>query len=194
MILTADDLGRSLRGTADLLNRRREGVAAFDVSEAGFWRSFGAIWLTLPAYVVTLALEQRQAGPGGSLFADPGVAFLVGAAQVASFLVLPLIMIAVCRRLGLGRAYVPFVVVTNWLSAFAALVLAVPGILVLVGWAPPGLATVFLVAFGAVLVHVQWFAAKATLGVTGLLAAGVVGLDIAAQTGLGLAARALIGA
>jgi hypothetical protein len=145
--------------------------------------------------VVTLALEERRLGAeaGGSLFAHPGAALLVGLAQVASFVALPLIMIALCRRLGLGRAYVPFVVVTNWLSAFAALVLALPGLLVLIEWATPDLAAVFLLAFGAVVVHLQWFAAKATLGVPGLVAAGVVGLDLAIQTGLGLGASALIG-
>ena len=32
----------------ELLNRRAEGLRAFDMSERGFWRSFAAIWLTLP--------------------------------------------------------------------------------------------------------------------------------------------------
>jgi hypothetical protein len=195
MIVTADDVGRFLRGAAHLLHRRREGIAAFDVTEAGFWRSFGAIWLTLPAYVVTLGLERSrlQAPPGTSLVADPGAAALLGLAHVGAFLLLPLLMIPVCRRLGLGAAYVPYIVVTNWLSALAALVLAVPGLLVLVGWAPPGLGTIFFAAFGIVLVHMQWFATKASLGVTGGLAAALVGFHVLAEGGLWFAAALATG-
>ncbi len=195
MIVTADDVSRSLRGAAELLARRREGVALFDLSEAGFWRSFGAIWLTLPALVVALALEHRRLGhgPGESLLADPALAGLVAFAHVAGFLALPLAMIGICRRLGLGRAYVPFVVVTNWLSALAALVLAVPGLLVLVGWATPGLALLYFLAFGAVVAHLMWFGARATLGVSAGLAAAVVGLDVALRAALGLATGTLTG-
>ena len=62
MIVTAEEVNRSLRGTLDLLNRRVEGLRAFDMSERGFWRSFAALWLTLPAYVVTLAFERLRLG------------------------------------------------------------------------------------------------------------------------------------
>ena len=83
MIVTADDVTRSLRGTAALLNRRPDGLRSFDFSEAGFWHSFGAIVLTLPAFVVTLALERRRLGlalPGRSLVDDNGLLALVALA------------------------------------------------------------------------------------------------------------------
>ena len=43
MIVTAEEVNRSFRGAVDLLNRRVEGLEAFDMSETGFWRSFAAI-------------------------------------------------------------------------------------------------------------------------------------------------------
>lgn len=190
MMVTADDVSRSLRGAADLLNRRAEGLAAFDVTEAGFWRSFGAIWLTLPSFVVLLALERRHVGlgPETSLWFDSAAAVSLALAYLATFLALPVAMIAVCRRLGLGAAYAPFVVVMNWLSAITALVLAVPGLLVVLGWAPPALGTILVVAFGAILLHLQWFAVKATLGLPGSLALGIAGCGLALQTSLWMAA------
>jgi hypothetical protein len=36
MIVTADEVTRSLRGAAALLNRRAEGLKAFDFTEAAF--------------------------------------------------------------------------------------------------------------------------------------------------------------
>jgi len=59
-MVTADEVGRSLRGTVDLLNQRVEGLQAFDFSETSFWRSFSAVLLTLPAYVVSLSLERQR--------------------------------------------------------------------------------------------------------------------------------------
>ncbi len=189
MMVTADDVSRSLRGAADLLNRRAEGLAAFDVTEAGFWRSFGAIWLTLPSFVVLLALERRHVGlgPETPLWFDPAAAASLALAYLATFLALPIAMIAVCRRLGLGAAYAPFVVVTNWLSAITALVLAGPGLLVALGWAPPALGAALVLAFGLILLHLQWFAVKATLGLPGLLALAVAGCGVALQANLWMA-------
>src|SRR3978361_436158 len=135
-MVSADECGRSLRGTAALLNRRAEGVAAFDVSEAGFWRSFSAIFLTLPAYVVAVALERHSLGLDGTgtlLFADLGLALRVAVAQLARFGALPIVMVVIARRCGWGDRYVPFVVVTNWIGVFGSLVLAVPGLLFLLG-------------------------------------------------------------
>ena len=142
MIVTADDVTRSLRGTAALLNRRADGLRSFDFSEAGFWHSFGAIVLTLPAFVVTLALERRRLGlalPGRSLVDDNGLLALVALAHVAAFLALPVAMIWIVRRLELQRRYVPFVIVTNWISVVGLMVLSVPALLLLLGWAPPNL-------------------------------------------------------
>jgi hypothetical protein len=181
MIVTADEVTRSLRGTAALLNRRAEGLRAFDFSEAGFWHSFGAILLTLPAYVVTLALERRRLGlalPGRSLLDDGGLAALVAMAHLASFIALPLAMIAIARQLELRDRYVPFVIVTNWVSVVALTVLSVPAVLLLLGLATPGLSVLFTLGFGVILLRLQWFATKVALGVSNGLAAAIVVIGI----------------
>ncbi len=196
MIVTAEDVSRSLRGTVALLNRRMEGVRAFDMSEAGFWRSFGAIWLTLPAFVVMVALERRRLGlaqDGGPLLEASGLTALVALGHLAVFLAMPLAMIGIARRLGLTARYVPFVIVTNWIMAVEILVLAVPGSLLLVGWATPGLAGFFAACFLVVLLRVHWFAAKATLGVSGSVAAGITVLGIGLTLTIAGAVDALAG-
>jgi hypothetical protein len=196
MIVTAEEVNRSFRGAVDLLNRRVEGLEAFDMSETGFWRSFAAIWLTLPAYVVSLAFERRRLGlaePGASLLDPVWLDIVVALAHVASFVALPLAMIVVARRLGLTRAYAPFVIVTNWINVGGLLVLSLPATLLLLGLAPPSLASLFTLAFAIVILRLQWFATKVTLRVSGSLAAAVVGLGILLDAGIGAAMRALIG-
>ena len=76
------------------------------MSERGFWHSFEAILLTLPAYIVSLALERLRLGfrlAEGSLFDDLWIDLVVGLGHVASFIALPVAMIWLSR---LPRSYV----------------------------------------------------------------------------------------
>jgi len=196
MIVTADEVNRSLRGTLDLLHSRAEGLKSFDMSERGFWRSFAAIWLTLPAYVVSLAFERLRLGllePDRSLLGNIWIDLVVALGHVAGFVALPLAMIWITRSLNLTKAYVPFVIVTNWITVMGLLVLSLPAMLLLLDWATPPLASVFSLAFAVIIVRMQWFATKATLGVSGLAAFGIVLLGIVLNSCVGSITRSLLG-
>jgi hypothetical protein len=196
MIVTADEVNRSFRGTLDLLHSRTEGLRSFDMSERGFWRSFAAILLTLPAYIVSVAFERLRLGllqPDHPLLDDLWIDVVVAFGHVASFASLPLAMIWIARRLGLEKAYVPFVIVTNWITVIGLLVLSVPAMLLLIGWATPGLASMFSLAFAIVILRLQWFATKATLGLSSLPAFGIVMLGIVLNSFVGSAMRGLLG-
>lgn len=194
MILDAQEVNRSFRGALELLNSRVEGLQAFDMSEYGFWRSFNAIWLTLPAYIVSVAAERLRLGLSeqgmlGSFSIDVVVALGYG----ASFISLPVAMIWITRRMQLTDRYVPFVIVNNWVTAIGLLVLSFPALLQVLGLATAGLATIFGFAFAVVFLRLQWFAAKATLGVPGIAAFGIVALGLALNTLIGAAMRGLLG-
>ncbi|MGO4525514.1 hypothetical protein AB4097_11700 [Microvirga sp. 2MCAF35] len=196
MIVTADEVNRSFRGTLDLLNSRSEGLKSFDMSERGFWRSFTAIWLTLPAYVVSLAFERLRLGilqPDRPLLDSFWIDLVVALGHVAGFIALPVAMIGIARWFRLEKTYVPFVIVTNWISVVGMLVLSVPAMLMLLGWAPPGLASLFALAFAIIIVRLQWFATKETLKIASLPALGIVVLGIVLNSVIGTAMRGLLG-
>lgn len=196
MIVTADEVNRSLRGTLDLLHSRAEGLKSFDMSERGFWRSFAAIWLTLPAYVVSLAFERVRLGllePDRSLLGNIWIDLVVALGHVAGFVALPLAMIWITRSLNLTKAYVPFVIVTNWITVMGLLVLSLPAMLLLLGWATPALASIFSLAFAVIILRMQWFATKATLGIASLPAFGIVLLGIVLNSCVGSITRTLLG-
>lgn len=195
MIVTADEVNRSFKGTLDLLNSRSEGLKSFNMSERGFWRSFTAIWLTLPAYVVSLAFERLRLGllePNRSLLDNLWIDLVVALGHVAGFIALPVAMIWIARWFRLEKAYVPFVIVTNWISVIGMLVLSVPAMLMLLGWAPPGLASLFSLAFAVVIVRLQWFATKETLRLASVPALGIVVLGIVLNSFVGMAMRGLL--
>jgi hypothetical protein len=195
MIVTADEVNRSFKGTLDLLNSRSEGLKSFDMSERGFWRSFAAIWLTLPAYVISLAIERMRLGavPNGSLLDNLWVDAVVALGHVGGYIALPLAMIFIARSFGLTARYVPFVIVTNWISVIALLVLSLPAMLLLLGWATPSLASLFSLAFAVILVRIQWFATKETLGLSSLPALAIVFFGILLNFGVGSLTRGLLG-
>jgi hypothetical protein len=196
MIVTADEVNRSFKGTLDLLNSRTEGLRSFDMSEEGFWRSFTAIWLTLPAYIVSVAFERLRIGdlqPDQALLGNIWVDLVVALGHGASFVALPLAMIWIARRFNLGSRYAPFVIVTNWITVLGLLVLSLPAMLLLIGWATPPLASIFSLAFAVIILRLQWFATKATLGLSGLAAFGIVALSLLLNSGIGSVTRGLLG-
>ena len=190
-MVTANDVSRSFRGTAALLNRRVEGLSAFDVSFEGFWRSFAAVGLTLPALVIALALERQRLDPG-QILDDWRMAALVALGHLVDFAALPLAMIPLARLLRLQSRYAAFVIVSNWISVFGMLFLSVPGLLLLLGWETRPLTSLFLVAFGFIVLQLQWFATKVTLGVGGNAAAAVVLLGLGLDVMIGSLMRALL--
>jgi len=196
MIVTADEVNRSFKGTIDLLNSRTEGLKSFDMSEFGFWRSFAAIWLTLPAYIVSVAFERLRLGllqPDHPLLDNLWLDAVVALGHVMAFVALPVAMIWITRSFRLTGTYVPFVIVTNWITVIGQLALSVPAMLLLLGWATPGLASMFSFAFVIIILRLQWFATKATLRVPSLPALGIVLLGILLNSLVGNLVRGLLG-
>jgi hypothetical protein len=195
MIVTADEVNRSFKGALDLLNSRVEGLKAFDMSERGFWRSFAAIWLTLPAYVVSLAFERLRLGliqPDRTLLDSLWIDLVVALGHVAGFVALPVAMVWIARSVRLTDRYVPFVIVTNWINVLGLLVLSVPAMLLLLGWATPSLASLFGLAFSIIVLRLQWFATKASLELSGLAAFAVVLLGLVLNAFVGAVMRSLL--
>lgn len=193
-MVSADEFGRSLRGASAIVGRRPDALAIFDLTDRGFHRSFAAISLTLPAYVVSLAMERHALGldiAHAVLFDDLRLALLVALGHVVAFLALPLATAIVVRGTPFAAGFAPFVTVTNWISVFGSLALALPTALYLTGFAPGPMAALVTVAFTIILLQSQWFATRVTLGVGGAAAAAVTGLGLLLDLAVGGIVRGL---
>ena len=188
MILSADEIGRSLAGSYRLMSRDATGMKEFEISIAGFWRSFAAILLTAPAFVIALAEDRLRAGLPleAGLFADGGIVATQIAALLGGWLVFPLAMIAIVRRLGLGHRYIGYIVAWNWSVVLATMMLSVPQALHVLGLATTSLAVVYAIAFMVIVAHHRWFLAKAALGISGGLAGLLVLVDLGLSGVVGL--------
>ncbi len=187
MILATEEIFRSLSGSWDLLNRRAEGLARFDLSETAFWRSFRAPLVAAPIFITWLAADRASQGllaSDGSLFDDTDVLAHTGLDFIALWLTLPLLTIAVADGLQLRARLTPFIIICNWSSVLAAAMLGVPALLLALGWASPALSSLFVIAAGLLILQMRWYAARVTLGVTAGVAALLASCD--ALIGVGL--------
>jgi hypothetical protein len=81
MLVTADEVTHSFRGTTALFTRHAKGLKSFDMTEKGFWHSFGAIWLALPALVVGLpfvVVTNWSLAVGLTLLSVPAALLILG--------------------------------------------------------------------------------------------------------------------
>ena len=174
----ADEAGRSLRGSWELLQRQAEGLKRFEFSVSGFWRSFGAIALSSPAFIALLAAERARLGLDGGLFAsaEPVWRAVVG---FLAIWVAPLVATWLLARLfDLRRRVVAFIIAVNWTGALAAGLFALPALLYAGDLANEAQATAYAFAAMALVAHLQWFTAKLALGVSGGVAAAFIGAEV----------------
>ena len=161
----------------------RRGLALFDISIDGFWRSFRAGVICYPLYLVLLSF--RVADP---VWEASGVATILAVetiAYVISWVAFPLLMLPVSRWLGRDNRFLAFMVAYNWAQ------IPQTGLFVLVGLerttgllAPSAAQFIGLLAVIASLVY-EWYIARVALTVTGAQAALVVIVDLVFSTALG---------
>jgi hypothetical protein len=178
---------RSLYGAYRLAFLDQSGLAHFNLSVDGFWRSFFAAVLVAPAFAVLI---------GQKLVArvepfDPGWAVLVQIlAYGLSWAAFPLVAVGLTRLLSLSHNYVPLIVALNWGAVLQVTVLLAA---VIVGLALPGVleGLIMLLVTGGVLFY-QWFVIRSALQTTGGIALMVVLIDLVLNAAISVSAERLI--
>jgi len=160
-------------GAWRLAHADASGLTYFDRSIDGFWRSFRAAIIVAPGYAVLVALRY-QAYPVTAGW--PGIAAVEAIGYVIQWAAYPLVMEALCRRIGREREYVGYIAVYNWsaLLQVSAVLLAAGVERVL----PGGLGAAVLYGVQLALLLYSWFIARLALNVGAVVAAGIVALDV----------------
>jgi len=166
----------ALTGALRLARGDRGGLAYFDRSADGFWRSFRAAVISYPLYLVLLSMRVTVAEW------ERSGAFLIITVETIAYVIawtaFPLLMLIVTQRIGRTHRFFDFMVPYNWSQ------LPQSGLFVLVGLqtesgvlgTQPAQA-MEIVAAVAVLVY-EWFIARVALDTTAAAAAFVVFVDL----------------
>jgi hypothetical protein len=168
------EVSSALAGTMRLARGDRSGLAAFDRSLAGFWRSFRAALLAYPFYLIVLRMQVGIAEwqrAGGRILVVETIAYVI------AWTAFPLVMLEVARWLGREDRFFDFMVPYNWCQlpqSFLSLVIGIAAESRLL--APAANEAIGLAAAVAIFVY-EWFIARVALDTTRAAAALVVLVD-----------------
>ena len=164
------EIRTALLGTLILARGDARGLANFDASLGGFWRSYRAAVICYPLFLA-LALS-RAHNPTGRI----GVVETIG--YVVSWTAFPLVMLTLCRRFDRDGHFLGFMTAYNWCQVPQIVLFSAIAAVQAVGLVGEGPAAVIgLVAAVAVLVY-EWFVARVALDVSVLVAIMVVVVDV----------------
>ncbi|MCG8440849.1 MAG: hypothetical protein MI723_03480, partial [Caulobacterales bacterium] len=175
MTALVGELGRSLAGVWRLIRGDADFPSYFDVSTAGFWRSFAAAAFALPIYLFILAARghalEAMGGPAGGSGPSPWFDALV---YPLVWLHFPVVAGALVLLVDRPRGFVPWVVVHNW-TVFG--LIALQGsfwLLYLNGFLPPeGPAALIWRVYLPLSLFVHWRVATRALDVPWGVGAGL---------------------
>lgn len=162
---SSDEIQRSLYGAWRMMTGRADGLRLLDLSADGFWTSFFAIVIALPALGVSWISVANDMSLDPTLAAGRGAILLRLAMIDLGSWVFPLGALALAARPGgIEDRFVPYVVASNWGSAITVWLMLPPALLKLLFPSTEELSVlVSLLLFGATMV-LGWRLTNAAIG------------------------------
>ena len=151
-----------------------QGLAYFDSTIGGFWRSFFAAVLVAPIYFIIVFLDLDLS----TVEASVGRTFLL---ESLAYLILvfayPLAMHYISEALDRRPQYFLYIVAYNWASVVLAAIELPVDALSASELLPKALADTLEIAVKLAILAILWFIARTALNVPRLMAVGLVALD-----------------
>ncbi len=177
-------------GGALLLARGdRRGLALFDTSIDGFWRSYRAAMICFPLYLVLLSVRVTPAQ-----WTATGVAPILAVetiAYVISWVAFPLLILPLARWLGRETRFLVFMVAYNWSQIPLTALIAIVALNRATGLLPSAAGQFAELAATVAVLLYQWYIARVALSVTGAQAMLVVVVDLVLGIALGRVAQGM---
>ena len=170
------EVSLALSGALRLARGDRGGLACFDRSLDGFWRSFRAAVITYPLYLVMLSmrvsLAEWQRSGGWRIVIVETIGYVI------AWVAFPLIMLAVTRWIGRTHRFFDFMVPYNWCQLPQSALFVLVGIGTESQLLSSGTGeSLDIVAAIASLVY-EWYIARVALDITSSTAVFIVFVDL----------------
>ena len=176
MMPNGAEIASGVYGAWRMLRFDPRGMAFFDGTVEGFWKSFYAAVLVAPGYAIVVALHLSADPPATGFLHLLSIEVL---AYVVGWLAFPLAAFHLCEWIGKTAGYVVYIVAFNW-SKVIQLCLYLPATLINeAGLLPTGLEPLLDLLVALVIIAYQWFVTKVALGMSGFGSAGFIMLDFA---------------
>ena len=166
----------ALAGCLRLARGDRGGLACFDRSLDGFWRSFRAAVISYPLYLMLLAMrvsvaEWQQSG-GWRIVTVETIGYVV------AWVAFPLLMLNVVRWIGRAHRFFDFMVPYNWCQVPQSALFVLVGLVSAGGVLSTQASEAMDMAAAIATLLYEWFIARVALDTSGVVAIFVVLLDL----------------
>ena len=166
----------ALTGCLRLARGDRGGLACFDRSLDGFWRSFRAAVISYPLYLMLLAMrvsvaEWQQSG-GWRIVTVETIGYVV------AWVAFPLLMLNVVRWIGRAHRFFDFMVPYNWCQVPQSALFVLVGLVSAGGVLSTQASEAMDLAAAIATLLYEWFIARVALDTSGVVAIFVVLLDL----------------
>ncbi|MGN6766561.1 MAG: transporter [Rhizobiaceae bacterium] len=130
---TAEEIQQYLHGAWRMMLGKADGLKELDLSVDGFWNSFFAIVVALPALIVNWVTIADSYGDLAVDFNDRFAIFIrLAVIDFAAWLIPLAGLAAVAPTVRLAERYVHYVVASNWATAIVAWLMVPPAALLLI--------------------------------------------------------------
>lgn len=185
----AEDIQQYLTGAWRLMMGKPDGIRLLDISADGFWNSFFAIVISLPALVVGWVAVANELSQDSDIAGGRFSIFLrLGLVDIGAW-VLPLAALAlVAKPAGIGGRFVHYVVATNWGSALIVWSMLPPALLRLFFPSASDTASVISLVLFVLSLVLSWRLTNTALGrgpaIASAVFAGMFAVSLAVLFGL----------
>ncbi len=181
-----NEITRGVYGAWRLAQLDTGGVAYFDQTAEGFWKSFFAAAIVAPGYVILVLIALAEHGVAAGFLR----AFLIHASAYAiGWTAYPLAMHHICGVIGKRSEYIGFIVAFNWAQVIQMMVYLPVFILAAMDILPP---QAIVIVYLVVLAY-QWFVTRTMLGINAINAVMLIVLDQVISIVLSATAESMLG-
>jgi hypothetical protein len=172
-MVSAKEIAWSLYGAYKIARLDPNASQYFNISATGFYRSFVALILALPFFLIENSIDYKKIETATAF-----VPFLIilGIALAVSWLTYLFAAGIITRLMGIFQKFTVFVIVYNW-SQLALIVVWLPISIISTGFLGAELSTVASLVFIVATYVYLWRVLKITLEIPGSLAAGFAFLE-----------------
>jgi hypothetical protein len=171
-----DEVRSAIVGSLRLAKGDRRGLACFDPSLDGFWRSFFAGVLSYPLYLMLLTMRVSSAEWEAAGALRVILAETIG--YVIAWVAFPLLMLSVTRWIGRQARFFDFMVPYNWCQLPQSVLFVLVGIGAESGIIGDPVAQAIEAAAAIAVLVYEWYIARVALEASGAAATLVVLVDL----------------
>lgn len=171
---SSGDIQRYIVGAWRMMTGKPDGLKLLDISADGFWNSFLAIGIALPAMIVSWVADTNAVAPAMVPFATRlSVLLRLATVGIGTWIVPLVAFMLVSRRVGLADRVAQYIIANNWAQVVFAWMMLPPVILRLVYPPAQELAAILTVSLFTVAMVLDWQLTKSAIGRGGGVATAV---------------------